>query len=116
MAKTDKELKELTLKEFNKAAEQFDNDDPSVYNLCRKDYPDILEELEKEEFTDHDAASYSDRTDHMWNSDDVIYDQGEEIWHGNDYGSPHWCVSVDHGHGFLAGCFWSGLWTDHRFA
>ncbi len=52
MTKSAKELKEMTLKEFEKAAEQFDNDDPSVYNLCRKDYPDILAELEKEEFTD----------------------------------------------------------------
>ena len=49
MAKPAKELKSMTLKEFEKAAEQFDNDDPSVYNLCRKDYPDILAELEKEE-------------------------------------------------------------------
>ena len=47
MAKSAKELKSMTLKEFEKAAEQFDNDDPSVYNLCRKDYPDILAELEK---------------------------------------------------------------------
>ena len=52
MAKSAKELKSMTLKEFEKAAEQFDNDDPSVYNLCRKDYPDILAELEKEDFTD----------------------------------------------------------------
>lgn len=50
MAKSAIELKALTLKEFDRAAEQFDNDDPSVYNMCRKDYPDILEELEKEEF------------------------------------------------------------------
>ena len=48
MAKSAKELKSMTLKEFEKAAEQFDNDDPSIYNLCRKDYPDILAELEKE--------------------------------------------------------------------
>ncbi len=52
MAKSAEELKSMTLKEFEKAAKQFDNDAPSVYNLCRKDYPDILAELEKEEFTD----------------------------------------------------------------
>lgn len=52
MVKSAKELKSMTLKEFEKAAAQFDNDDPSVYNMCRKDYPDILAELEKEEFTD----------------------------------------------------------------
>lgn len=52
MAKSAEELKSLTLNEFNKAAEQFDDSNPSVYNLCRKDYPDILAELEKEDFTD----------------------------------------------------------------
>lgn len=52
MAKSAEELKALTLNEFNRAAEQFDNSNPSVYNLCRKDYPDILAEMEKEEFTD----------------------------------------------------------------
>jgi ubiquinone/menaquinone biosynthesis C-methylase UbiE len=44
------EYKRLSLHEFEKAAEQFDNNDPSVYNLCRKDYPDILEEVKKEPF------------------------------------------------------------------
>lgn len=52
MAKSAEELKAMTLNEFNRAAEQFDNSNPSVYNLCRKDYPDILAELEKEDFTD----------------------------------------------------------------
>lgn len=52
MAKSAEELKALTLNEFNRAAEQFDNSNPSVYNLCRKDYPDILAELEREDFTD----------------------------------------------------------------
>jgi ubiquinone/menaquinone biosynthesis C-methylase UbiE len=45
------EYKSLSLNEFEKAAEQFDNNDPSVYNLCRKDYPDILEEVKKESFS-----------------------------------------------------------------
>lgn len=52
MAKSAEELKVLTLNEFNKAAEQFDDSNPSVYNMCRKDYPDILAELEKEDFMD----------------------------------------------------------------
>ncbi|WP_343252647.1 methyltransferase domain-containing protein [Ligaoa zhengdingensis] len=52
MAKSAEELKRLTLREFNRAAAQFDNNEPSVYNLCRKDYPDILTELENEEFSD----------------------------------------------------------------
>ncbi len=45
-----KQYKKLTLKEFDKAARQFDNDEMSVYNMCRKDYPDILEEVKKENF------------------------------------------------------------------
>lgn len=44
--------KQLSLKEFDRAAEQFDDNSPSVYNMCRKDYPDILEEIQKEEFQD----------------------------------------------------------------
>lgn len=39
---TDKEYKSLSLKEFDQAAEKFDDNDPSVYNLCRKDYHDVL--------------------------------------------------------------------------
>lgn len=46
------EYKKLSVKEFDAVAKQFDGDDPSVYNMCRKDYPDILAELEKEEFHD----------------------------------------------------------------
>ena len=42
---TVQEYKNLTLREFDAAAEKFDDNDPSVYNLCRKDYPDLLAEL-----------------------------------------------------------------------
>ena len=49
---TDKEYKELSIKEFTKAARVYETDDAGVYRMCRKDYPDVLEELEKEEFTD----------------------------------------------------------------
>lgn len=44
--------KAYSLQEFNRAAGKFDDNDPSIYNMCRKDYPDILAELEKEDFTD----------------------------------------------------------------
>ncbi len=44
------EYKDLTRREFDRAADQFDNDDLSIYNMCRKDYPDILEEVRKEHF------------------------------------------------------------------
>ena len=36
------------IQKSHSAAEKFDDSDPSVYNLCRKDYPDLLEELLKE--------------------------------------------------------------------
>ncbi len=47
---TDSEYKKYSLREFNKAAEQFDDNSPGVYNMCRQDYPDILKEIEKEEW------------------------------------------------------------------
>ena len=49
---TSKEYKELSVKEFTKAAEVYESDHAGVYNLCKKDYPDVLAELEKEPFTD----------------------------------------------------------------
>lgn len=49
---TDKEYKRLSLKEFDEAAEKFDDNDPSVYNMCRKDYPDVLTEVIKEPFSE----------------------------------------------------------------
>lgn len=49
---TDEEYKKLSLKEFDRAAAKFDDDDPSVYNLCRKDYPDVWAEVVKEPFSD----------------------------------------------------------------
>ncbi len=47
---TDKDYKSYSLREFDKAAEKFDDNSPSVYNMCRKDYPDILMEIEQEEW------------------------------------------------------------------
>ncbi len=49
---TEEEYKKLSLREFDRAAIKFDDDDPSVYNLCRKDYPDVLAEVVKEPFSD----------------------------------------------------------------
>ena len=49
---TSEEYKKLSLREFDKAAAKFDDDDPSVYNMCRKDYPDVLAEAICEPFTD----------------------------------------------------------------
>ena len=50
MAKTSKEYKDLSIKEFTKAAEKYESDHAGVYELCKKDYPDILAEIEKEDF------------------------------------------------------------------
>jgi len=52
MALTNKEYKELSIKEFTKAASIYESEHAGVYDLCKMDYPDILVELEKEEFRD----------------------------------------------------------------
>jgi len=49
---TSKEYKDLSVKEFTKAAECYESENAGVYNMCKKDYPDVLAELEKEPFTD----------------------------------------------------------------
>ena len=49
---TAKKYKDLSIKEFTKAAEVYETDHAGVYNMCKKDYPDVLDEIEKEPFTD----------------------------------------------------------------
>ena len=49
---TGEQYKKLSLREFDRAAEKFDDNEPSVYNMCRKDYPDVLAEVRKEPFSD----------------------------------------------------------------
>lgn len=46
------DYKALTIKEFSGAAKVYDTDEAGVYRMCRKDYPDVLAELEKEPFDD----------------------------------------------------------------
>ena len=46
------EYKKLSIKEFTKAAERYESNHAGIYEMCKKDYPDILEELEKEPFGD----------------------------------------------------------------
>ena len=46
------QYKELSIREFTKAAGRYESDHAGVYELCKKDYPDILAELEREPFTD----------------------------------------------------------------
>jgi len=48
----DTKYKELSIKEFTHAAEKYESEHAGIYELCKKDYPDILAELEKESFTD----------------------------------------------------------------
>ena len=46
------EYKKLSIKEFTKAAGRYESNHAGIYEMCKKDYPDILEELEKEPFKD----------------------------------------------------------------
>ena len=52
MAMTNEEYKKLSVREFTKAASRYEGDNAGIYEMCKKDYPDILAELEKEPFTD----------------------------------------------------------------
>ena len=42
------EYKKLSIKEFTKTAGRYESSHAGIYEMCKKDYPDILEELEKE--------------------------------------------------------------------
>ena len=46
------EYKKLSINEFTKAAGRYESNHAGIYEMCKKDYPDILEELEKEPFND----------------------------------------------------------------
>ena len=46
------EYKKLSIKEFTKAAGRYESNHAGIYEMCKKDYQDILEELEKEPFRD----------------------------------------------------------------
>lgn len=47
-----KDYKALSIREFTKAASLYETDQAGIYRMCRKDYPDVLAELEKEPFQD----------------------------------------------------------------
>ena len=49
---TTKDYKALSVHEFTKAAKVYETNQAGIYRMCRKDYPDVLEELEKEPFND----------------------------------------------------------------
>lgn len=42
---SEKEYKELSIKEFTKAAEIYDSGHAGIYEICKDDYPPVLEEL-----------------------------------------------------------------------
>lgn len=50
--RTDKEYKELTIKEFTKAADVYETENAGIYEICKEDYPYIAGELEKEDYQD----------------------------------------------------------------
>lgn len=47
---TSEEYKKLSIKEFNKASSKYGTDHAGIYNMCKKDYPYILSELEHIDF------------------------------------------------------------------
>ena len=49
---TSEEYKKKSVSEFTKAAGRYESDHAGIYEMCKKDYPDILVELEKEPFSD----------------------------------------------------------------
>ena len=49
---TNEEYKNMSVREFTKAAGRYESNHAGIYEMCKKDYPDILEELEKEAFSD----------------------------------------------------------------
>lgn len=47
-----KNIKNCQLKSLQKQQERYESNHAGIYEMCKKDYPDILEELEKEPFRD----------------------------------------------------------------
>ena len=50
--KDSSKYKALSVREFTKAAEIYDSGHAGIYEMCKDDYPPILEELKKEPFAD----------------------------------------------------------------
>ena len=47
MNMTNEEYKQLSIKEFTKAAGRYEGNHAGVYEMCKKDYPDILKNQRK---------------------------------------------------------------------
>lgn len=52
MARSAEELKRLSIKEFTEAAKVYESGHAGIYEMCKDDYPQMLEELELEPFED----------------------------------------------------------------
>ncbi|MBQ8488293.1 MAG: class I SAM-dependent methyltransferase [Pseudobutyrivibrio sp.] len=50
--RTANEYKELTIKEFTKAADVYESNHSGIYEICKEDYPYISSELEKEDYNE----------------------------------------------------------------
>lgn len=48
--RTAEEYKKLSIQEFTKAAQRYDSAHAGIYEMCKEDYPPILEELRKIQF------------------------------------------------------------------
>lgn len=52
MARTAEEYKQLSIREFTKAAKVYESQHAGIYEMCKDDYPQMLAELEREPFAD----------------------------------------------------------------
>lgn len=50
--RTSESYKDLSRDEFTRVADRYESNHAGVYNICKKDYPDILAEIEKGPFID----------------------------------------------------------------
>ena len=50
--RTERQFKMLSVNELTRAADRYETSNAGIYNLCKKDYPDILDEVKKEPFND----------------------------------------------------------------
>lgn len=52
MPKSPEQLKQLSIKEFTEAAQVYESGHAGIYEICKDDYPQMLEELQREPFED----------------------------------------------------------------
>ena len=52
MPKSPEQLKQLSIKEFTEAARVYESGHAGIYEICKDDYPQMFEELQREPFED----------------------------------------------------------------